>query len=69
MEQKSESLLSKSKSKTKTKINEGEDNNNDNDNDDSMIYSRVHGYKIKINPQEDTSLAYKKILGDIKVNF
>jgi hypothetical protein len=35
--------------------------------DDGLVYSRVHGYRIKIDHHEDTSLAYKKVLGDIKV--
>lgn len=35
--------------------------------DAGLIYSRVHGYRIKIDHHEDTSLAYKKVLGDIKV--
>lgn len=34
--------------------------------DFDMVYSRLHGYKIKIT-DEDTSLAYKKVLSDIKV--
>jgi hypothetical protein len=34
---------------------------------DGLVYSRVHGYRIKVDHQEDTSLAYKKVLGDIKV--
>ena len=36
--------------------------------DDGMVYSRVHGYRIKIDSAEDTSLAYKKVLGDINVS-
>lgn len=36
--------------------------------DDGLVYSRVHGYRIKIAHEEDTSLAYKKVLGDIKVS-
>jgi hypothetical protein len=35
--------------------------------DDGLVYSRVHGYRIKADHHEDTSLAYKKVLGDIKV--
>lgn len=37
--------------------------------DDGMVYSRVHGYRIKIDDLEDTTLAYKKVLGDINVCF
>jgi hypothetical protein len=36
--------------------------------EDGMVYSRVHGYRIKINEAEDTTLAYKKVLGDINVS-
>jgi hypothetical protein len=33
---------------------------------DGMVYSRLHGYRIPI-MKDDTSLPYKKVLGDIKV--
>jgi hypothetical protein len=40
---------------------------NEEDGDgDGMVYSRLHGYRIPI-MKDDTSLPYKKVLGDIKV--
>lgn len=36
--------------------------------DDGLVYSRIHGYRIKMDEGRDTSIAYKKVLGDINVS-
>ena len=37
-------------------------------NDGGLVYSRIHGYRIKMDESHDTSIAYKKVLGDINVS-
>jgi hypothetical protein len=58
---------SRTKSKVDLKSSVAEKVPSSEEVDDGLVYSRVHGYRIKVDHQEDTSLAYKKVLGDIKV--